>query len=763
MLSCGGVEKNKPPQTRVAALVPTSGHNRAKQMENETRMSTVEATISALASHTVSESTGVSSSENAPRATVAEQERVEELRSQINRANYLYHALDAPEISDAAYDKLLKELRELEEHFPELVTADSPTQRVGSDVVTTFAELRHRIPMLSLDNAFSTEDLTAWEEKLRRTIGADAEFAVEYICELKIDGLSVSLTYENGRFVKGGTRGNGEVGEDITLNLRTIAALPMNLCPINKEGDEASGSARDAATVPALIEIRGEVFMSHREFQRINEESEEKTAEKGGGRTFANPRNAAAGSLRQKDPSITATRRLDVFLYAVGACEGWDFDSQYDLLRTYREWGLRTNPNIQVCANIAEVVAFCSEWETKKESLPYDIDGVVIKVNPFSLQRELGQVSRSPRWAIAYKYPAMQVRTKVERIDIQVGRTGALTPVAILTPVAVAGVMVGRATLHNQDEVARKDVRVGDTVVVQRAGEVIPEIVEVVVSERTGAEEAFVMPTECPSCGTAVVKPEGEVVTRCPNSICPAKVEQRLGHFVSRGAMDIEGIGDRHVEQLTQTGLVVDPADLYTLTLEQLLPLERMGEKLATKILDSIAGSRTRPLARLVYALGIRHIGEHSSEVLAAHFGTLEKLQAATVEELAGVFEIGRTTAESIAAYFADPTAQEILAKLKVAGVEPTSNTSAALSDELKGKTFVFTGTLTRMTREDAEALVKHMGGRASGSVSKQTSYVVAGDKAGSKLARAQELKVPALTEDEFLEMVAELRENAPA
>ncbi len=730
-------------------------------MENEARMSTAEVANSALPAQTVAESTDIAVPEYAPRATSSEQERVEELRAQINRANYLYHALDAPEISDAAYDNLLKELRELEEHFPELVTADSPTQRVGSDVVTTFSELRHRIPMLSLDNAFSTGDLTAWEEKLRRTIGADAQFAVEYICELKIDGLSVSLTYENGRFVKGGTRGNGEVGEDITLNLRTIAALPMNLRPIEEANIAESGSAK-SATVPALIEIRGEVFMSHREFQRINEESEEKTEEKGGGRTFANPRNAAAGSLRQKDPSITATRRLDVFLYAVGACEGWEFDSQYDLLRTYREWGLRTNPNIQVCANIAEVVAFCSEWETKKESLPYDIDGVVIKVNPFLLQRELGQVSRSPRWAIAYKYPALQVRTRVERIDIQVGRTGALTPVAILTPVAVAGVMVGRATLHNQDEIARKDVRVGDTVVVQRAGEVIPEIVEVVVSERTGTEEVFVMPTKCPSCGTAVTKPEGEAVTRCPNPICPAKVEQRLGHFVSRGAMDIEGIGDRHVEQLTQTGLVVDPADLYTLTLEQLLPLERMGEKLATKILDSIAGSKTRPLARLIFALGIRHIGEHSSEVLAAHFGTLEKLQAATVEELAAVFEIGRTTAESIGAYFAGPTAQAMLAKLKAAGVEPTSNTAAALSDELKGKTFVFTGTLTRMTREDAEALVKHMGGRASGSVSKQTSYVVAGDKAGSKLARAQELKVPALTEDEFLEMVAELRENAP-
>lgn len=674
-----------------------------------------------------------------PRPSEEQRLRAEDLRARIEHANYLYYALDAPEISDAAYDGLMRELRHLEETYPELLTADSPTQRVGVEMVTTFAPFPHRQPMLSLDNAFGADELREWEERNRRLLGMDAETPIEYVCELKIDGSAVNLVYENGRFVAGGTRGNGLSGEEITLNLRTIAALPRQLRPLE-------GNPRP---FPSLIEVRGEVFLSHREFARINAEMEEQ-----GGKTFANPRNAAAGSLRQKDPTITASRRLDIFLYAVGVCEGWTFASQYDLLQTYREWGLRTNPNVRVCPNLDAVIAFCDEWANKKEELPYDIDGVVVKVNSFGLQRELGFVSRSPRWAIAYKYPALQVRTKVEAIEIQVGRTGALTPVAHLTPVAVAGVIVARATLHNEDEIRRKDVRIGDTVVIQRAGEVIPEVVEVVTSERTGDEREFVMPTRCPSCDSEVVKPEGEAIVRCINPFCPKKVQESLKHFVSRGGMDIEGLGDKQVEQLSQTGLVQDAADLYTLTKEQMLPLERMGDKLATKILDNIANSKTRPLANLIYALGIRHIGEHSAEVLAAHFGTLERLAAATVDELSKVFEIGRTTAESVAAYFAEPRTQELLAKLKAAGVAPQAHVSAPQSDALAGKTFVFTGTLLQRTREEAEALVKRLGGRASGSVSKQTSYLIAGDKAGSKLAKAQALGVPVLTEEEFTGMI---------
>lgn len=674
-----------------------------------------------------------------------ERERAEQLTAQIRRANYLYYAQDAPEISDAAYDALMAELRQLEETYPELVSADSPTQRVGTDAVTTFQPFRHRVPMLSLDNAFGADDLRAWEEKIRRQLALDAVTPIEYVCELKIDGLSVSITYEQGVFVSGATRGDGDTGEDISANLRTIPAIPRHLhAPTTHDGALAFEDP-----LPALIEVRGEVFMSHKEFARINAELEEK-----GGKTFANPRNAAAGSLRQKDPSITARRRLDVFFYTLGANEGGRFESQFQLLQTYREWGLRTNPNVRVCPDLDAVIAFCDEWGTKKQDLPYDIDGVVVKVNSFALQQELGQVSRSPRWAIAYKYPALQVKTKVESIEVQVGRTGALTPVANLTPVALAGVTVARATLHNQDEIKRKDVRVGDTVVIQRAGEVIPEIVEVVTADRDGDEVEFLMPTHCPACGTEVVRPEGEAVIRCPNPHCPKQVELSVQHFASRTAMDIEGLGDKQCEQLTASGLVKDVADLYTLTKEQLLGFERMGDKLATKILNNIENSKTRPLARLIHALGIRHIGEHASEVLASHFGTLEKLQTATVEELEKVHEIGKTTAESIAAYFADADHQEMLCKLKAAGVAPEAHVGAPQSDELAGKTFVFTGTLVRFKREEAEALVKRMGGRSSGSVSKQTAYVVAGDNAGSKLAKATELGVPVLTEDEFAEMI---------
>ena len=710
-------------------------------------------------------------------AGVQEQERAEELRQQIRRANYLYYAQDEPELSDSAYDTLMRDLRTLEEQYPELLSADSPTQRVGTDAVTAFTPYPHRVPMLSLDNAFGAEDLRAWEEKLRRQVGAGLELLIEYVCELKIDGLSVNLAYENGIFVAGGTRGDGVTGEDISLNLRTISALPMQMRPakpteIEKRPEPqevrqeqplnlfdaiveeaARPASPESAGVPERIEIRGEVFMSHREFARINAELEEQ-----GGKTFANPRNAAAGSLRQKDPSETAKRRLDVFLYAVGECDGWTFRSQFDLLRTYRAWGLRTNPNVRECEGIEAVIAFCEEWGGKKAELPYDIDGVVVKVNSFALQRELaGGSSRAPRWAIAYKYPALQVRTKVESIEVQVGRTGALTPVANLTPVALAGVVVARATLHNETEIHRKDVRIGDTVVIQRAGEVIPEVVEVVVSARTGDEIVFAMPTHCPSCGSPVVKPEGEVVIRCPNEACPKKIQERVKYFASRTALDIEGLGEKQCEQLTQSGMVRDVADLYTLTKEQLLSFERMGDKLATKILANIEASKTCPLNRLIAGLGIRHIGEHSAEVLASHFGTLERLSAATVDELAGVFEIGRRTAESIRAFFDETRNQETLAKLSAAGMRSQAHVGAPQSDRFASKSFVFTGTLTRLKREEAEAIVKRMGGRAGSSVSKQTSYLVAGDEAGSKLTKAQQLGVPVLTEEEFLQMTEEL------
>lgn len=676
-----------------------------------------------------------------------ERDRAEALRAKIRRANYLYYALDAPEISDAEYDALMRELRALEEKYPDLVTADSPTQRVGTEPVTLFAPFPHRVAMLSLENAFTTAELRAWEDRLRRLLGAGTATTIEYVCELKIDGLSVSLLYEDGRFVKGGTRGDGAVGEDVTANLRTIPAVPLRL------------HDHDGALLPTprLIEARGEVFLTHSEFRRINAALEE-----AGGRTFANPRNAAAGSLRQKDPSVTASRKLDTFLYTLGDCQGCRFESQYQLLQTFKSWGFRTNPHVKLCTGMDEVAAFCEEWDSGRKSLDYDIDGVVVKVNSFALQQELGQVSRSPRWAVAFKYPPSQVRTRVEDIQVQVGRTGALTPVAHLTPVSVAGVIVSRATLHNQDEIERKDVRIGDLVVVQRAGEVIPEVVEVVVSERTGAERPFHMPARCPVCGTPVVREPGEAVARCPNASCPARIQEELEHFVSRGAMDIEGLGSRHISQLLELGLVRDVADLFSLSIEQLVGMERMGETLAVKILGNIEASKTRPLSNFLFALGIRHIGEHAAEVLAARFGSLEPLLTASEAELASVHEIGPTMAASIQNWFADPHNQELIQKLQRLGVHPTGDGARSVSDKLQGKTFVFTGALEKLKRDEAEALVKRLGGRASGSVSKQTSVVVAGPGAGSKLDKARELGVQVMTEQDFLDMLENEAHSGP-
>ena len=665
---------------------------------------------------------------------------VDRLKTKIRRANLLYYVQDSPEISDSAYDAMMRELKKFEMDYPELQTEDSPTQKVGAEVVTTFQPLKHFSPMLSLDNAFNADELRAWEEKNLRLLGGAQSEPIEYVCELKIDGLSISLTYVNGDFIKGGTRGDGETGEDITFNLQTMASIPAEL------------TKSESTPLPSLIEVRGEIFMSHQEFARINADAEEN-----GGRIFANPRNGAAGSLRQKDPRETAKRKLDVFLYTVGAMEGASFKSQNELLSSYKSWGLSTNPFIHSCRGIDQVIAFCDEWDAKRHTLTYDTDGVVVKVNSFYLQQELGVNSRSPRWAIAFKYPAMQVRTVVNSIEVQVGRTGAITPVAILEPVAVAGVIVSRATLHNEDEIKRKDVRIGDTVVIQRAGEVIPEVVEVVVSARTGGEKEFLMPTECPSCSSQLVRAEGEAVLRCLNNACPKKLLGGLQHFVSRGAMDIEGLGEKQCEMLLQSGLVKDLSDLYTLHEKKsaLLTIDRMGEKLATKILENIEKSKTRPLSNLLFALGIRHIGQNGSEVLASHFGTLEKVRSANPDELAKVHEIGKTTAVSAAEWFAEAGNGEMLDRLIEFGVSPQVNLSAPKSDIFAAMTFVFTGTLQKLKRDAAETIVKQMGGRASGSVSKQTTYLVAGENAGSKQTKAQELGVKVITEDEFIAMQA--------
>lgn len=661
----------------------------------------------------------------------------EDLRARLHHANYRYHVLDSPEISDAEYDQLLRALLDIEAAHPELAVADSPTQRVGAAPLSSFAPHTHRQAMLSLANAFSDDELREFDARVKRHLGLPEDSAVEYVTELKIDGLAVSLTYQDGIFQTGATRGDGLTGEDITANLRTVTGIPLRL---RAPGEPA------ARPVPGFVEVRGEVFLTHAEFARINAEREAE-----GEPVFANPRNAAAGSVRQLNSAVTAKRKLAVFLYALGEHSSPIAGSQIGLLQTFQAWGLRTNPNVQICPDIDTVLAFVARWTQEKATLSYDIDGIVVKVNSFAMQQDLGAVARTPRWAIAFKFPAAQARTRIIDIVVQVGRTGAITPIALVEPVTLPPAsVVQRATLHNQSEITRKDVRVGDTVVIQKAGDVIPEIVQVVPDARPDGTEPFTLPTHCPQCNTLLVRPEGEAVTRCPNARgCPGQVAQRVVHFVSRRALDIQWLGEKHVAQLIDTGLIQDAADLYALTPEQLLPLERMGDKLAANIITAIDGSKRPTLGRLVYALGIRLIGEHAADLLARTFGTLELLQAATVEQLAAVHDIGQTTAESIAAFFALPETVVLLDKLRRANVRAQPVSVAPVADTLAGKSFVFTGALS-VPREQLEALVQTQGGRVSSSVSGKTDYLVAGESAGSKLDKARALGVAVLTEDQF-------------
>ncbi len=666
---------------------------------------------------------------------------IEDIRKRINRANFLYYVKDQPEISDAEYDRLMRRLQDLENEYPEAVTPDSPTQRVGAIPQTEFAPYQHAVPMLSLANAFDADELQAFDERCKRFLGMDRETPIEYVCELKFDGLACSLTYRGGILVAGATRGDGFQGENITENLRTIKAIPLNLHHSRRESP-------DAKAVPPVVEVRGEVILEHDEFRRINEEREIN-----GEPTFANPRNAAAGSVRQLDSRITARRNLTMFCYGVGAYDGVDFDTHYEILCALGDWGFKVNPNIKVAGNIDEVVAYMNEWETKKESLPYDIDGMVVKVNSLDLQTRLGSVSRSPRWAIAYKYPAHQATTVIKEIRVQVGRTGALTPVAIMEPVEVSGVTVSRATLHNEDEVHRKDVRVSDTVVIQRAGEVIPEVVEVVKEKRVGDPEEFTMPDKCPVCGADVERAEGEAVARCVGIACPAQIRGRMIHFTSRNAMDIDGVGPALLDQFIDNGLIHDPADLYSLTIDQIIPLERMAKKSAENAINAIEVSKNANLSRLIYALGIRHVGERTAASLAQHFGSIEAVRNASEEELAEVQDIGPVVARSVAKFFDQEETTEVLRKLKEAGIDPTEEARRE-TEEFAGKTIVFTGAMEKLTREKAQELVFKLGANPSSSVSKNTDLVVAGDKAGSKLEKAISLGVKVISEDEFLEMV---------
>jgi DNA ligase (NAD+) len=666
------------------------------------------------------------------------QQRAEELRKEIDAHNYAYYVLDQPTVSDATYDAQMRELTAIETQYPELATPESPTQRVGAAPSDAFRPHTHRIPMLSLGNAFSEEELREFDARVKRHLGLPADSSVEYAAELKIDGLAVSLTYRGRKLAVGATRGDGTTGEDVTPNMKTVRGLPLTL-----QDGAPTGEA----------EVRGEVFLSHDEFKRINQEREA-----AGDAVYANPRNSAAGSLRQLDSKITAKRRLHYFAYALGYVEGRPPETQWELLERLREWGFRTNPYSRLCPDLEAVLAFCEEWRERRQELNYDMDGVVVKVNSIAQQQELGYVSRSPRWAIAYKYPAEQARTIIRDIRIQVGRTGALTPVAIMEPVVVSGVSVTRATLHNEDEIQRKDIRVGDTVIIQRAGEVIPEVVEVVTDARKGDEEVFVFPKQCPVCGADVERPEGEAVARCVGIACPAQVAARLRHWASRGAMDIEGLGPAQIDQLLEKEYVQDPADLYALTKEQLLTLERLAEKSATNLLNAIEGSKGRSLPRLIFAMGIRHVGETVARLLAEAFRSVDRLAAATLEDLSAVPGIGPQIAESIHRFFQQDETAEFLRKLRECGVLPEGEAvSEVRSGAFAGKSFVFTGTLETLQRADAEAKVRELGGTASGSVSKTTSYVVAGEKAGSKLEKAQKLGVAVLTEQEFLDLVKEV------
>lgn len=669
------------------------------------------------------------------------QSEVQDIRQRLNRANYLYYVKDQPEISDREYDELLRRLADFEQKYPRIITPDSPTQRVGATPQTELAAFTHRVPMLSLANAFGEDELKAFDDRCKRLLHMEPDELLQYDCEPKFDGLAVSLTYVDGILSAGATRGDGYRGENITENLKTIRSIPLNLHQVRRESP-------DAKPIPPMIEIRGEVILTHDEFRRINEERETT-----GEPTFANPRNAAAGSVRQLDPRISARRRLTMFAYAVGAYEGVEFSTQYELLCALGDWGFKVNPDVQVFSSIDEVAAYIREWGEKKETLAYDVDGMVVKVNSFDLQTRLGYVSRSPRWAVAYKYPAHQVQTRVNDIRVQVGRTGALTPVADLEPVAVGGVTVSRATLHNEGEVRRKDVRIGDTVVIQRAGEVIPEVVEVVKEKRTGAEIEFQMPKTCPVCGADVVREPTEAVSRCTDIACPAQVRETILHFVSRHAMDIDGVGPALIDQLLDAGLIRDPAGLYSLSEDKLLPLERMARKSAQNVVKAIEASKNGTLDRLIYALGIRHVGERTAASLAQHFGSIDALKGASVEEIARVPDVGPVVAASIVHFFAQPENEAVLERLRDAGINPTVEARRE-SAVFSGKTVVFTGALQRMTREEAQGMVFRLGGNPSSSVSGNTSLVVAGEKAGSKLDKARSLGVPVITEDEFLEMV---------
>ena len=660
--------------------------------------------------------------------------KIDNLRSELNDHNYRYYVLDDPVISDAEYDRLLRELQSLEDTHPELITDDSPTQRVGALPLEGFGNIEHRIPMQSLANAMDSDELLAFHDRLIRRLGK--EQAIEYIAEPKLDGLAVELVYENGQFVNGSTRGDGTTGEDITQNLKTIRAIPLAV-------------RVETQSAPALLEVRGEVFISKDDFKKLNKQQEENDKP-----VFANPRNAAAGSLRQLDSGITATRPLSIFCYQAGVVEGTTFETHSEFLAALQNWGFPVNPEIKILNGIEEAITFHSNLKSHRNSLPYEIDGSVIKVNNYALREELGVRSRSPRWAIAGKFKAQQETTVIEDIVLSVGRTGAVTPVAKLQPVKVGGVVVSNVTLHNQDEIDRKDIRVGDTVLIQRAGDVIPQVVKVIKEKRPSNTSPFKMTNTCPECDHDVYRPEDEVVARCQNLSCPAQVKRRIEHFVSKNAMDIDGVGEKLIDQLVEKNLVKSVDDLYHLTLDQLSELERMAEKSAKNTISAINNSKSTTFHRFVHALGIRNVGEHVAKVLEKSFtGNIEIFMKTNAEVLEDIDEVGPIVAETIVKFWADETNINIVNNCFKLGIslELVKNETEQI---LMGKTFVFTGSLQSITRKEGKEIVEARGGRAAGSVSAKTDCIVAGENTGSKLKKAEKLGIPVLTESEFMDLI---------
>ncbi|GMA97934.1 NAD-dependent DNA ligase LigA [Pelosinus sp. IPA-1] len=661
-------------------------------------------------------------------------DKIATLRKQLQYHTYRYYVLDNPEIEDRQFDVLMRQLIDLETAYPSLITADSPTQRVGGIVAGGFQSVTHLTPMRSLGNAFSREELIAFHNRVQSGLGVEEK--VEYIVELKMDGLAINLTYEQGQLISGVTRGNGVQGEDVTSNIRTIKSVPLVLHD-------------DNSAIPPLLEVRGEVYMPKKEFERLNREREE-----AGEALLANPRNAAAGSLRQLDPKITADRALDIFVYGIGVYTGVELTTHGQMLEYLKKLGLKINSQYKIFETIEDVIDYCINFAEKRYELPYDIDGMVIKVNNLANQQVLGYTAKDPRWAIAYKFPAEQAITVVEDIFVGLGRTGVLTPTAILKPVRVAGSTISRATLHNLDYIEEKDIRIGDTVIIHKAGEVIPKVLSVVLEKRTGNEVPFVMPETCPECGGQVVRQEGEAAHKCINAHCPALFREGLVHFVSRDAMNIDGLGPAVLNALVDTDLVKDVADLYQLKIEQVLTVPRMAQKSAENLLTAIEVSKQAGLARLLFALGIRHVGVKAAGIVARYFGDIEDVKKASVEELLQLDEIGAKIAESIVAYFAEEDNLELIERLRSAGVKTTEEKQIIEENQLfAGKTFVLTGTLEKMSRNQAADIIQKLGGKVSGSVSKKTNYVVAGAEAGSKLEKAQQLGVEVLDEEQFIKM----------